>query len=458
MENNSEQPFHSFTKSKRVILIIARIVLCAVFLFSGFTKCVDPLGSAYKFTDYFEAFHLQFLEPLSLFFSFAQATAEFWLGAAVLIGFKVKIATLLLWIFMLLMTPLTLYLAIANPIADCGCFGDAWILTNWETFFKNIVLLTAASYLFYYRRHLVSLFSRHTQYVVSLYVFLFALTVSALSYHYLPMFDFRPYAIGTDIVAGMEIPEGAPSDVYENTLIYEKDGVRKHFTLDNYPADDDSTWTFVSNESKLIQKGYTPPIHDFILTSMEGEDMTETILADTSYTFLLIAPQLENASDEFADQINEIYDYSLHYNYHFYGVTSSVPAVIEEWNANTGGDYPFLLADEITLKTIIRSNPGLVLLKEGVIINKWPHTFLPDIRMLDRPLNQTSIGELIVTKSKARNLFFIFVFVFPLLLLLGIEKTAIGLFNKLKKHTKKKEARVRATQGQEPEQIEQQMN
>lgn len=418
--------FAMSSKSMKLLLLLCRLVLGGVFLFSGLVKCVDPYGFAYKLTDYFHAFDIAFFDSLAMFISFVWSALEFWLGIAILIGIKNKFAVAFQWIFLLFMTPFTLYLAMANPISDCGCFGDAVVLTNWQTFYKNVLLLSFSSILFYYRTELKSLFNRHTQHFVSIYVYLFALSVAGISYYYLPIFDFRPYKIGTNIAEGMEFPEGAEPDRYENTFIYEKNGVQKRFTLNDYPADD-STWHFVSSEVKLVKKGYIPPIHDFVLTSLSGEDRTDAILADTSYTFLLVAPRLETANDEFADRINEIHDYCINYNYGFYCVTSSPQAVLEEWSADTGGDYPYLLADEITLKTIIRSNPGLVLLKNGVIINKWPDTFLPDIHMLDRPLDRTSLGELLVTKQKTKVLFFVFMFAFPLMLLFVIEKMLIKI-------------------------------
>lgn len=292
------------------------------------------------------------------------------------------------------MTPLTLWLAIANPISDCGCFGDAVKLTNWETFWKNIVLLIAAISVFKWRKTgIVKLVSEKVDWLVALYGVVFIIIYTLYCIRELPVFDFRPYHIGADIRKGMEIPEGEKPTTYETTFIYAKDGVEKEFTIDNFPSD--TTWTFLDSKTRIKEKGYEPPIHDFSIISQEdGTDLTDMILDDESYTFLLVAPHLRNADDSDIDLINEVYDYSLEHGYRFLCLTASSDEDIAMWQDNTGAEYPFALTDEITLKTIIRSNPGLVLLKKGVVINKWSNNQLPDEYILNKPLNQLPIGEL----------------------------------------------------------------
>jgi hypothetical protein len=174
----------------------------------------------------------------------------------------------------------------------------------------------------------------------------------------------------------MKIPEGAETDVYETTFIYAKDGVEQAFTIDNYPKED-SGWSFVDSKSKLIKKGYEPPVHDFVITTEQGDDITDEILADENYTFLLIAHKLEKANDSHIDKINEIYDYAKQHGYNFICLTASIPSEIQRWKENTGAEYPFCTMDDITLKTIIRSNPGLLLIKKGTVLNKWPNGRIP---------------------------------------------------------------------------------
>jgi uncharacterized membrane protein YphA (DoxX/SURF4 family) len=364
-------------KFKKVIVEISRILLGVVFVFSGFVKAVDPVGSAYKISDYFSAWGLQFLDILALPGSFFQSVLEFALGVFLLAGIYRKITSFLILLVMCFMTPLTLYLAIANPITDCGCFGDALVITNWQTFYKNTVLLTAAVIVFLWHRQMTFLFPKKHRSLILLFTLLFILGISFYCYAYLPVLDFRPYKIGNNIREGMSIPEGAETDVYETVFIYEKEGIAHEFTIDNYPKED-SGWTFVDSKSKLIKKGYEPPIHDFTITTEQGDDITDEVLADDNYTFLLIAHKLEKASDSNIDKINEIYDYAKQNGYNFICLTASLPSQIKEWKENTGAEYPFCTMDDITLKTIIRSNPGLLLIKKGTIINKWPDKKIPE--------------------------------------------------------------------------------
>ena len=372
-----------------------RFLLAVVFLFSGFVKANDPLGTVYKVQDYLEAWGLQSLSAGYVPYLAAMLCAlfEFILGIYLFFGIRRRVAPLLALLMMAFMTPLTLWLAIANPISDCGCFGDAVVLTNWETFFKNIVLLIAAISVFKWRRHIFNLVTTKVDWLISLYSILFIIFFMLFCLRYLPVFDFRPYHVGADIIKGMTIPEGEKPTEYETIFIYSKDGKEQEFTIDNFPTD--STWTFVDSKTRVKEKGDEPPIHDFSITSLEtGEDLTDDILHSDQYTFLLVAPWLKQADDSDIDLINEVYDYSLEHGYRFLCLTASSDEDIAMWQDNTGAEYPFALTDEITLKTIIRSNPGLVLLKKGVVINKWSNNQLPDEYILNKPLNQLPIGEL----------------------------------------------------------------
>ncbi len=380
-------------KYKNVMVEISRILLGVVFVFSGFVKAVDPLGTVYKIQDYLTAFGFQSLNSLALPLSFAQGIIEFALGVCLLLAVYRRSTSILILLVMLFMTPLTFYLAIKNPVTDCGCFGDALIISNWETFYKNIVLLVASVIVFLWYKQMNRVFSFRSSWLAALYTYLFIIGLSVYCYRNLPILDFRPYKVGANIPELMAIPEGAPHDEYESTFIYEKEGVQKEFTLDNYPAND-STWKFVDSKSKLIKKGYQPPIHDFTITTSDGGDLTHEVLADTSYTFLLIAHKFEKASDSNVDRINEIYDFSQQFGYRFYALTASTADQITEWVENTGAEYEICTTDDITLKTIIRSNPGLMLLKKGVIINKWAHRNLPSGAMLSRPLNEAPWGQI----------------------------------------------------------------
>ncbi|MFZ0281276.1 MAG: BT_3928 family protein, partial [Bacteroidales bacterium] len=257
----------------KIAWLISRVVTGLMFMFSGIVKAVDPLGSTYKFQDYFQAFGMDFLLPLALPLAILLCTAEFVSGFAVLSGYRQKTGIWGVLILMLIFTPLTLVLAINNPVSDCGCFGDAIHLTNWQTFGKNIFLLIFTLILFAGRKNVPVHFSPVKEWTLISGLAVLFVVFSLLNLKYLPLLDFLPYKTGNNIPEQMTIPEGKPVDEYKTTFIYEKEGQTKEFTLENYPAND-STWKFVDQKSVLIKKGYLPPVHDFVITTAEGEDIT----------------------------------------------------------------------------------------------------------------------------------------------------------------------------------------
>lgn len=410
---------------QRVWANVCRFLLAAAFIFSGFVKAVDPLGSQYKIQDYLEAFGIAswFPSSLPLLMAIALSTIEFSVGVFLFFAIRKNTTTILSLLLMLFMTPLTLYLALANPVSDCGCFGDAWVLTNWETFWKNIILLLAAVSIFRWKKLMIRFITAKTEWLISLYTVLFVLALSFYCLAHLPILDFRPYKIGVNIPQSMTVPDGVTPNVYESIFILEKGGQKKEFTLENYP---DSTWTFVDTRTVLKQKGYEPPIHDFSITEQKrGEDITEQVLMDMNYTFLLVAHRIEEADDSNIDLINEIYDYSVEHGYGFYCLTSSPDAQIEQWRDKTGSEYPVCLMDDITLKTIVRSNPGLILIKNGTILNKWGDSDLPDEYVLSDKLENLALGKK-KQESDSHTIGYVFLwFALPLLLVLGLDVLVI---------------------------------
>ena len=424
---------------KKIIVEFSRIILGAVFVFSGFVKAVDPWGSVYKIMDYLAAFNFGFFDFTALPFAFFLFAVEFSIGVCLLLGVFRRVNTVFVLIFMLVMTPLTLYLAIKNPVTDCGCFGDALILTNWETFFKNLPLLFMAIVLFLWYKSMTPVFTKKCDSLITFWVYLFIIGFGMYCFFFLPALDFRPYKVGTHIPALMEIPEGAEQPVFDTKLIYSKDGIQREFTIKDYPKDD-TTWAFVNSRTITVKKGYEPPIHDFSITTEEGNDITDHVLADSSYTFLLIAHKLEEASDENVDKINDIYDYSKKFGYNFFALTSSLPVEIQDWIKNTGAEYPFSTMDDIALKTIIRSNPGLVLLKNGTIINKWSNSTLPDLSELKVSLNSSNIGKIPENRDTEKIVIISLILVVPLLVLFLYDFFVIR--KRQKKHRRKREIQV----------------
>ena len=397
-----------------VCTTVCRFVLAGVFIFSGFVKAIDPLGTQYKIQDYLDA--LGWTEAFPVFSPFLASALlgmmEFCLGVYLFFGIRRIIAPRAVVGVMAFMTPLSLWLALDNPVSDCGCFGDAIVLSNWETFGKNVVLLSMSLVVLKWRKRLFPLVTIRFDWVIALYGFLYIFCMTIYCYRELPIFDFRSYHIGANIKLGMDIPEGEEPTVYETRFVLQKDGVEKEFTLENYP---DSTWTFVDSKTIVKFKGYEPPIHDFSMINYEdGEDITEQVLANENYTFLLVAHQLQLADDSKIDLINELYDYCLEQGYGFYCLTSSSDEEIQKWQENTGAEYPFCLMDNITLKTMIRSNPGLMLLKEGIVVNKWSVNNIPDEYQLTGSLDTLPIGAVSQQSFVYRTIVVIAWFIFPL--------------------------------------------
>ena len=402
-------------KSTRIIIInLFRIVLGLTFILSGFVKAIDPLGTQYKIEDYLGVLSLGGMLPdfVTLGTSVAISAIEFTLGVLLLFAISRRVISKVTLVFMTIMTLITAWLYIANPISDCGCFGDAIHLTNGETLLKNIIMLVMTAVVVYKPRDMIRTLSNGNSTIVINYSVLFILLYAAYSLYMLPQFDFRPYHIGANIEEGMKIPEGAPQTEFETTFMMKKDGQTKEFTLENYP---DSTWEFVDSKTIMVKEGFVPPIHDFSILSLNGDDLTEDILQQKGYTFLLIAPYLEKADDSNFGPIDQIYEYAEEYGYKFYCLTASGKQAIARWQDMTGAEYPFYNTDAVTLKTIIRSNPGMLLLKDGTVIQKWSHNELPNDSELYAPLDQLTIGTQKATSDTRMILKLLMLFILPLI-------------------------------------------
>lgn len=375
-------------KLQRNLVLISRLIVGLVFIYSGFVKGVDPLGSTYKFTDYFNAFHISWATGLAFGLGILLSTAEFVIGVAILLNLKPKLGTLGALLLMAVFTPLTFILALTNPVHDCGCFGDALILTNWQTFWKNIVIDIPIVYLFFIRKRLANQLSGYEQWAGVTFASAFIFLLSWYSVKHLPLLDFRPYKIGTYIPDGMAFPENAPADEWKSIFIYSKDGKEQEFGLNNLP---DSTWAFVDSRHILVKKGYEPPIHDFTITNRDGEDFTDQLLSSSDYNVVAVYYNLEKADLKNQDQINQWADYCTANGMPFYALTASTDVAIEKFKNQSGSGFEFYATDEITLKTIIRANPGVLIIKDGTIVDKWNANDLPKIEELHPNLMHQSL-------------------------------------------------------------------
>ena len=401
----------------KMIVNLCRIIVAVTFIFSGFVKAIDPIGTQYKLQDYLGAIGMAGILPNWTLLAVAVflAAIEFCIGIFLLFAIQRRLISKLTVAFMAFMTMVTVWIVVADPVKDCGCFGDALHLTNTETLIKNIVLFVCSLAIMYRPLAMFRFVSKSNQWIVTNYTIVFILVSSGLSLYYLPIFDFRPYHIGVNIPRGMEIPKGAKLPQFKTTFIMEKNGQRKEFTLENYP---DASWKFIDSKTVQTSEGYIPPIHDFSITDNKtGLDLTNSVLSHKGYTFLLIAPHLETADDSNFGDIDRLYEYAQSYDIPFYCLTASTTKAIKRWIDLTGAEYPFCITDEAVLKTIIRSNPGLLLLKDGTIINKWSHNNLPNEAKLSRPISQSSLGKMPKDSVPAKILEIVLWFILPLTLL-----------------------------------------
>ncbi len=364
----------------KFVLWGSRVLFGLVFIFSGFVKAIDPLGSAYKFQDYFLAFDVSWLFPTALPLSVLMSGLELVIGVAILLGLKMRYSAWVGLLFMAFFTPLTLYIALADPVPDCGCFGDALIISNWDTFYKNIVILAAAILIFVHRKKINPLWSEKKDWYLigGFSVLVVGLSVYCLTY--LPIIDFRPWKVGNDIREKLTPTE----EVADTYLIFENQetGERREYPANDYPWDDpdwNAVWTYKDQRREIIQPFVEAPITNFFIEDEFGFDLTESILLEPEYQFLVVAYNLETTKEKaFVRKINPLALNTENHGYPLFVLTAASLETIDTFRHEHQTPYPFYQSDAIALKTIIRSNPGLLLLKDGIVVAKWPHRRIPE--------------------------------------------------------------------------------
>jgi len=354
---------------KHILGSTARTLLALTFLFSGIVKAVDPLGTTYKIEDYLKAFGGFFTDllPLAEPAAIALIAVECVLGVCMLLNIRTNWTSWIALAFYLVMTPLTLYIALNNPVSDCGCFGDALILTNWQTFYKNVILLSLVIILLCCKNEIRATWMPWMEGVWLSLTVLAAGGFMAYNLTHLPIWDFRPYKVGNYLPQLMEYPEDAEPDQYEISFVYAKDGVEQTFTLDNYPKGD-STWVFVSQNSKLIKKGYEPPIHDFEILNADYDDITYDILESEDKVTLIIMYDLKKTDLKQMAKAGMLMRKCMDCGEVCYMVTGSGEDEIE---ASGLPREMVCTCDPVTLKTIVRANPGVIEIQNGTVINKY---------------------------------------------------------------------------------------
>lgn len=367
---------------QKILVNVCRFLLAFTFIFSGFVKANDPFGMVYKLNDYFASMgRIEIPELITLLIAIGLAFVEFTLGINLFFGISRKKTSTFTLLFMSLMTLLTIYIFIFNPVSDCGCFGDVIILSNGATLTKNIILLAAAIALKRYSKLQAEFLPDKFKWLVSMLNMASILAFAFRCVICLPLIDFRPYKIGTDLRSNYNSYHDSSN--FDVKIIYEKNGEVMELGIDD--DDPDSTWTYVETRRDIKNKKQLET-SDFYFVDAETEDeITEEILYNEGTTLLLIIPDLTHSDESCADKINDLYEHAQDKGYAFYCITGSVEKTDHKyWTDHTGAEYPYSIGDERLLKTIVRANPGLVLMQDGVIVDKWSNYNFPTAEDFDK--------------------------------------------------------------------------
>jgi uncharacterized membrane protein YphA (DoxX/SURF4 family) len=366
------------------VVKVSRILVGLLFIFSGFVKADDPLGFYYKLLEYFakDALNLPWLNGLALSISIVIPIVEMVLGLMIIMGAKKRFTLWMLMLTILFFAFLTFYTAYYNKVLECGCFGDAIPMTPWASFGKNVVLLFLILLLVAGNKYIKPAFSGFLENGIIAVFTIACLGFSLYCYNYLPVIDFRPYKPGTDIKKDMK---GVPDVLkYYYTLKNKKSGATQEFT--QFPPNYQDTWDYVSNRTEVIKKGIDPKIKDFSIVTSSGTDTTEAILDNPDYTFLVASLSLSeaNRSPEVVQKLNDLATNCIKNHVGFVCLTASDDNDVQKYIGLYHPPYVFCNTDGTVLKTMIRSNPGLVLIKGGVIIADWHYHSVPDYQSLNQ--------------------------------------------------------------------------
>ena len=364
---------------------ICRVFVGLLFIFSGLIKANDPLGFSYKLVEYFEVFHITFLNFLALGLAIFLCAMEIILGFALLIGVRGKQVAWGLLLLIIFFAFLTFYSAYFKVVQTCGCFGDAIVLTPWQSFSKDLVLLLLIIVLFKNRIKINPLFSSKTSDRLLIVSVVLGLGVGIYTYNFLPVLDFLAYKVGANIPDEMKTPPGAMPDEYEQTyhLKNKSTSETKVMTDKEYLKSNiwkDNNWVIVGNpESKLVKKGFTPLIQDLSIQNAQRDDYTKELLSSPYYILFIVADDLTKANVEAMNSINATcVNLTQNYNIRTVLLTSSPVDVAQAYAKEHHLISELFYVDGVPLKSMVRSNPGVMLIKNGTIINKWHYHTVPD--------------------------------------------------------------------------------
>ena len=345
----------------KCLTMLLRLLVGGVFAFSGFVKAIDPWGTIYKVNDYLAAFQIVMPDSIVLFFVFSLFTFEFLLGVSFIFGCYRRLAPIGAALIMLFMTPLTLWIAMENPVSDCGCFGDALIMSHWQTFWKNVLLSAMVGWLVVYARRSRCFIIPTLQWLMVGVSTLFIVIVALYGYIYQPLLDFRPYPIGETLVSADEDDDGS-----ELLFVYRKDGVEKEFTIDNLPDDDE--WEFVERkEVSLAGDKNEVASKSLRIYNSNDEDVTESVVLDEERQVILFYSSLDEVSIASTYQINSLHAYCQQQGIDMISVVAATPEEIAEWEDLSMPSYDIYIAEDTSIKEVVRGNPAVVFLEDGIV-------------------------------------------------------------------------------------------
>ena len=363
----------------KILVSFSRIFVGVLFIISGFIKLNDPLGFSYKLQEYFsqDVLNIPFLEPYALGISVLVVVFEVVLGVFLIIGYKPKFTIWSLLGMIVFFTFLTFYSAYFDKVKDCGCFGDALKLTPWESFTKDIVLLFFILILFFGMKHIKPVFSKLPTTVLALLGFILSLWYGFHVLEHLPVIDFRAYKIGANITEGMSIPEDAAKPIQEYSWKFNVNGEEKIIvTNGSYPTVEGD---FVGVDTKVIQEGYQPPVVDFSIET-DDEDLTAHFLEQKNL-IVVVSYSLENIEQGGALKLKALQDRAIKKGYQIIGLTASGTDAKQRINEAYNIDFEWYLCDEKALKTVVRSNPGVLELNKGTVKQKVHWNDIEDLEL-----------------------------------------------------------------------------
>lgn len=357
----------------KIVIVIFRLFVGLLFIFSGFIKANDTLGFSYKLDEYFEVFGTEWLKPLSLYISIFMCAMEMLLGIMLLIGARIKTTLWLLLLMILFFAALNFYSGYFDKVKECGCFGDAIKMTPWEEFRNNVIMGVMTIFMLIKNDYIRPLMGRKIENGFVIIGIIASFGFPLYTYYYLPIIDFRPYAIGKNIP---EQTKGVPDEVkFFYTLKDKKTG--KTTEVDKWPENWEQIYDYESNRTEVTKKGIDAKIKDFTISNLEGSDYTQEIIENPDFNFLMICYDLEKTDKDVFGKVNDFAALCEQDSVAFIALTASTKGTIEKFKQDAKTNIDFYNSDGTVLKTMIRSNPGCMLLKGGTVIDMWPYHSFP---------------------------------------------------------------------------------